>query len=87
MCHRSVQVLIEFRITHQQAEGTFIAIQFGCHLLHIMQSPVYLLSGGSSIQIIQILRQVIGVCQQTVGILQHLGHLTIQTGRQAVQLV
>ena len=86
MYHRRIQMVIEFGVTHEQSEGAVIAVQLGRHLLHITQGVVHFLHRTGEVQLVQILRQIVGIGQHTVGILQHLRHLLVQTGRQTVQL-
>ena len=86
MYHRRIQMVIEFGVTHEQSEGAVVTVQLGRHLLHVAQGVVHLLHCSGEVQLVQILRQVVGIGQHPVGILQHLRHLLVQTGRQTVQL-
>ena len=85
MYHRRIQIVIESGVTHEQSEGALVAVQLGRHLLHIPQGIVHPVHRRGEIQLAQIPRQVVGIGQHPVGILQHLRHLLVQTGRQTVQ--
>ena len=37
MYHRRIQIVIQFRIAHEQSERTIFAVQFSRHLFHILK--------------------------------------------------
>ena len=69
MHHRGIQVGIETGVSHQESQRTFITIQFGRHLLHILQCGIYISHGGGNVQVVQILRQLVGIGKHTISIL------------------
>ena len=86
MHHRRIQIPVQARIAHEQAQCTFFTIQLSGHLLHILKGIVYMAHCGSNIQVVQIACKFIGISQHAIGILQNLRHLFVQTSRQEIQL-
>ena len=86
MHHRRIQIPIEARIAHEQAQRTLFAIQHSRHLLYILKGRIDMPHRSGDIQVVQIASEFIGISQHAIGILQNLRHLTIDTGRQEIQL-
>ena len=87
MTHRRSCIAVQFLVAHQQAEGTFVAIEFSRHLLHILQRIVHLGHRHGEVDIAEVLGQGVSIVEHMVGLLNHAGHLGLQTCRQVLQLV
>ena len=87
MHHRSIQIVIEFGIAHQQSQRAIVAVQLGRHLLHILKGIVNSGHRSGQIELAQIMCQGVGIGKRTIGILQHRRHLTVQAGGECVQLI
>ena len=65
MHHGGIQIIIQFRVAHQESEGAFIAIELGRHLLHILKGIVDLGHRGCEVQIVEVARQTVGIAQES----------------------
>ena len=66
MTHGRRCISIEFLVAHQQAERAIIAVEFGGHLLHILQGIVDLSHRHRDIEVAEILGEGIGIVEHIV---------------------
>ena len=82
MTHRRREVTIELLIAHEESQRTFITIQFGRHLLHIIKGAVDAGHRLCDIEITQVTCQCFSIGQDTIGLRHHCRHLMVKTGCQ-----
>ena len=87
MHHRRIQNVIQSGVAHKQSEGAFVAVQTGCHLLHVAHGLVDLGHRRGNVDGGQAARQRVGIGHHAVGLTHDAGQLTVQARSELVQLL
>ena len=85
--HRTIQTIIERGIVHEKSECSVRIVELFGHRLHIGQCLVNLLHRAIEVDVVQVLRQLVGVVEHTISLRHDRWHLLIEPCHKRVELL
>ena len=85
--HRTIQTIIERSVVHEKSECSIRIVELFGHRLHIGQRLVHLLHRAIEVDVVQVLRQLIGIVEYTISLRHDRRHLLIEPFHERVELL